>query len=67
MAAETLQMLEYIEKPHDKAVHDFTEIMLLLPKLRNINSLFSKNINDLQQDFESDMNPLIFELITSSL
>jgi len=66
-AAETLQMYEYIEKPRDTAVTDFTEIMLILPKLRNISSLFSQDIHELQRDFESDMNPLIFELITQSM
>ena len=61
-AAETLQTLEFMEKAPEVAVADFGEIMLILPKLRSISTLFSKDINLLQQDFDNDMNPLIFEV-----
>lgn len=61
-AAETLQTLEFMDKPAELAVADFGEIMLILPKLRSISTLFSKDIKLLQQDFDDDMNPLIFEV-----
>ena len=59
--AETLQALQHAEKAQERAVGDFCEIMLLLPKLRTVSSLFSRDIDLLQRDFESDVNPLVFE------
>ena len=49
--AETLKALEHAEKTKEKAVGDFCEIMLLLPKLRTVSSLFARDIDALQHDF----------------
>lgn len=59
---KALETFEYTNKPPGKARLNYTEVLLILPVLRTINKLFSKNIESLQADYESDMNPLIFEV-----
>ena len=60
--ALALQAFEYTHKPREKARAKYCEILLILPMMRTINKLFSENLEDLQQDYEGEMNPLIFEV-----
>jgi len=61
-----LRAYEYTHKPPDKARTMYGEILLTLPLLRTINSLFSENITELQKANVDDINPLILEVNSDS-
>lgn len=64
--ARALYAYEHVHKPVKEATTIYCEILLILPILRTINMLFSSTISSLQETNEGDMNPLIFEVNSST-